>query len=84
MPGRLFVVVLAGNGHLGANPREEVAKKLIGKVSPFFLKKFKYLVNFFKKKGLTLPINFLAISSRGFAPRCPFPDPTTTNSRPGT
>ena len=84
VPGRLFVAGVAGNGHLGANPREEMAKELIGKVSPFFLKKFKYLVNFFQKKGLTLPINFLAISSRGFAPRCPFPATTTMNSRPGT
>jgi len=36
VPGRLFVVVVAGNGHLGATPREEMGKKLIGKVSPFF------------------------------------------------
>ena len=38
------------------------------------------LVNFFQKKGVTLPITFLALSSRGFATRCPFPEHTTRNS----
>ena len=59
-----------------------MAKKLIGKVSPFFWKKFFKYLNFFKKKGLTLPIHFLAISSREFAKRCPFRADTTTKRWP--
>ena len=82
MAGQPFVVVFSGNGHLAANPREEMAKKLIGKVSPLFFEEVHQMVNFFKKKGLTLPINFLAISSRGFAARCPFRADTTTKRWP--
>ena len=82
MAAQLFVVVSSGNGHLVATPREQMAKKLIVEVSPTFLEEVYHLVNFFKKKGLTLPINFLAISSRGFATRCPFPEDTTTKRWP--
>ena len=49
---------------------------------PLFFEEVHQMVNFFRKKGLTLPINFLAISSRGFATRCPFRADTTTRSWP--
>ena len=49
---------------------------------PLFSEEVYHLENFFKKKGLTLPINFLAISSRGFATRCLFPEDTTTKRWP--
>ena len=51
---------------------------------PLFLEEVYRNVNFFRKKGLTLPINFLANASRGFAARCPFPENATTNSRAAT
>ena len=49
---------------------------------PLFSEEVHQMVNFFRKKGLTLPINFLAISSRGFAARCPFRADMTTRSLP--
>ena len=51
---------------------------------PLFLEKVYISENFSQKKGVALPVTFLALSSRWFAARCPFPENATTNSRAAT
>ena len=52
-------------------------RKIDWQSEPLFSEEVYHKVNFLQKKGLTLPINFTAISFRGFAARCPFPAETT-------
>ena len=54
-----------------SEPAGGIGQEINWQGGPLFLQGVFYLVNF-RKKGPTLPVSFSAISSRGFATRCPF------------
>ena len=64
--------VLTGSKRMPrSEPAGGIGQEINWQGGPLFLQGVSHLVNF-RKKGPTLPVSFLAISSCGFATRCPF------------